>query len=90
MRCARLGARVKPQHAGGDTQVGVRRNDVDVIRLDVQVVRDFVNRERRRASEQLRERAVMLRIEMLHEDEAHARVEGQAPEQCRECLEPAG
>jgi len=74
MSCARLWSRVQRQHARRDAQVRVGRNAVDVIRLDTQVVRDFVNRERGLPSEQLRKRAVMARIEMLHEHEAHARV----------------
>jgi hypothetical protein len=88
-RRARPGARAQDQDPPGDAQVPVRRDDVDVIRLDAQVVRDFADRERRRASEQLRERAVVLRIEMLHEHESHARVEREVLEQRRESLEPA-
>jgi len=90
MRRARLGTRGQGQHASGDAQVRVGRNDVDVIRLDMQIVGDLMDRERRRASEELRERAVMFRIEMLHQYEAHARIEPQMLEQCRECFEPAG
>jgi hypothetical protein len=39
---------------------------------------------------QLRKRAVVHRIEMLHEYETHTGVERQVLEQCRECLEPTG
>jgi hypothetical protein len=61
-----------------------------VIRLDVQIVGDFVHWERRGPSQQLRERAVVLRVEMLHEYEAHTRVEWQMLQERRERLEPAG
>jgi hypothetical protein len=80
MRRSCLGARPEGQHARGDAQTLVRRNDVDVIRLDAQVVGHLVDRERRRASEQLRERAVMRRIEMLHEYDTHARIDRQVLE----------
>ena len=46
--------------------------------------------KRRGARENLRERAFVLRIEMLHQHEPHARVERQVLEQLRECFEPAG
>ena len=90
MRCARLGARSQGQRTRGDAQVCVRRNDIYVIRLDAQIVRHLVDRQGRRASEQPWERAVVHRIEVLHEYETHACVERQVLEQCRERLEPAG
>jgi len=46
-----------------------------VIRLDAQIVGQLVDWKRRRAAEQLRERAIVRRIEMLHEHETHAGVE---------------
>ena len=67
----------------------LRRNHVDVIRLDPQLVRDFLHRHRRGPAQELRERALMLRIEMLHEHEAHARIDRQVLEQRRERLESA-
>ena len=81
MRRARLRARLKLQHALRDAQVRVGRNDIDVIGLDPQIVRDLAHRQRRGARQKLRERAFMLRIEMLHQHEPHARIERQMLEQ---------
>ena len=89
MRRARLRPRPQSQDAFGDAQVGVGRNHVDVIRLDAQIVRDLVHRERRRASEELRECTLMFRIEMLHEHEAHAGIYRQMLQYLRECVQSA-
>jgi len=49
-----------------------------------------VHGHRRPAGEQLTQQAEVLRIEMLHEHERHAGVDGQGLEEAREGLEPAG
>ena len=90
----RCGVRVsgrgsKLQNAPRDAQVRVGRNDIDVIGLDPLIVRDLAHRQRRGACQELRERAFVLRIEMLHQHEPHARIERQMREQLRERLEPA-
>jgi hypothetical protein len=77
MRRARLRARSKGQDSPDDAEVRVAGNHIDVIRLDPLVVRGFLNRQRRGSREQVRERAVVLRIEMLHEHEGDARIEWQ-------------
>ena len=81
MRRARLRARLEFQNALRDAQVRVGRNDINVIGLDPQIVRDLAHRQRGGPRQNLRERAFMLRIEMLHQHEPHARVERQMLEQ---------
>jgi hypothetical protein len=54
------------------------------------MVRHLVHRHRRRPRQDLGERAVMLRVEMLDEHETHARVHRQPLQQPGERLEPAG
>jgi hypothetical protein len=90
MRCPRPGPGGQLQHTRGDAQIPIGWNDVDVIRLDAQIVRHLVDWEGRGATEQLREGALVHGIEMLYEHETHARIEGEVLEQYRERLEPAG
>jgi hypothetical protein len=89
-RRAFLRAGAERQAARRDAQVRVGGNDVHVIWLDRQVVRDLVKRQRRRSLEDRRKRAFVMWIEMLHQHESHARIPGQALEQLGECFEPAG
>jgi len=74
------------QHALRDGQVRVRRDDVDMIRLDSQVVGDLANRYRSGPRQKLGQRAGVIRVEMLHQHETHARVRRQMFEQLRERL----
>ena len=85
-----LRARQKFQPALRNAQIRVGRNDIDMIGLDPQIVRHFAHRHRRRARQKLRERAVMLRIEMLHQHEAQTRIEREVFQQPRERLQSAG
>ena len=54
-----------------------------------QVVRDLVHRQGSGPGQKLRERAVVSRIEMLHQHKAHSRVGRQILEQVRERLQTA-
>jgi hypothetical protein len=89
-RRAGLLARLKFQNALCHAQVGVGRNDIDVIGLHRQIVRDLAHRHRRGPRQNLREGAFMLRVEMLHQHKPQARVEWQMLEQLPERLQPAG
>lgn len=90
MRRAAPRAQLKYQGACGDGEVRVRCNDVDVIRLDRLIVRDLLYRERCGARENLRQSALVLGIEVLHQDEPHPGVERQSLEQLRERLKTTG
>ena len=90
MRRSRPFARLKLQHALLDRQIPVPRNDIHVICLHRQVVRNLAHRKRRGARQNLCQRAFMLRIEMLHQHEPHTRVERQMLEQLRVRLQPTG
>ena len=90
MRAARPHTRLELQHALHDAQIRVARNDVDMISLERLIVRDFAYRQRRGARKDLRERALMVRIEMLHQHERHAGAPRQSREQLGEGLQPSG
>ena len=62
-----VGACAQMERPADDDHLRVRRNHVDVIRLDVQAVRGLHDRHRRLARQQRDERALMLRREVLHE-----------------------
>ena len=89
MRRARLRARLEFQNAPRDAQVGIGRNDINAIRLHSLIVRYLADRHLRYPCQELRERAFMLRIEMLHQHERHARIERQMREQLRVRYQPA-
>ena len=82
-------ARLKFQRAPHDTQVGVGWDDVDMIRLDPQIVGDLGNPHRSGPRQKLWEGACMLRIEMLYQHEAHSRIERQMFQKLRECVQPS-
>ena len=83
-------ARQQRERAVEDAGVGVGRDDVDVIALDGHAVADLDHRHRRRAAQCLRQKAVVLRVEVLNEHEGHTRIDRQAGEQLAECFEAAG
>ena len=85
-----LRARAKREYARRDAQDSIRRDDVHVVRLDPQVVRDLLEGQGCRALEDRREGAFVLRIEVLHKHETHAGIRGQLFEQLGERFEPAG
>ena len=89
-RRARLLARLQLQHARANAQLGVGRYDVDVIRLDAQIVRDLAHRHDRGAREQLGQRTFVQRVKVLHQDEGHAGVHRQMREQLGESLQATG
>lgn len=90
LRAAGLLARMKFQPSLLDGQVRIGRNDVHVVGLHPQIVRDLSHRHRRGPRQQLHERAVMLRIEMLHQHERQPRVGLHLFQQPRERLQSAG
>ena len=89
-RCGRvaLRARLEFQHPRRDRQVGVGRNHIDAIGRDPQIICHLVHRHRRGPREQMRQRAFVLRIEMLHEDKSHPRIRRQMFEQLGEASSP--
>ena len=74
---------LKFQHAPSDGQVPVGRNDIDMVRLYPQVMGDIGNRHRRNSRENLGQRTLMIRIQMLHQDKTHAGIRRQMFEQLR-------
>src|SRR5215813_3608891 len=90
MQPARPLTRLNLENAPADGQVRVARDDIDVIRLDRLVVPDFADRQGRGARENLCQLAFMIRIQVLHEHEAHPRVQPQRFEQLCEGLQATG
>ena len=90
MRHMNLLARFEFQNAPHDAQARGARNDVDAIGLDRLIVDDLGHGERSGARKNLRQRAFMLRVEVLHEHEAHAGVGRESFEQLRERFQSAG
>ena len=90
MQSLRPRALCEPQHALPDGEVLVARNNIDMIRLDRLVVCNLMHRQRRGARKDLGQRALMDRIEMLHQHEPHACVLRKMREQLCECLQPSG
>jgi hypothetical protein len=67
-----------------DAERRVWRNDVNVIRRHAQIVGHFQHRHLRRPRQNLRQRTVVLRIEMLHQHETQSCVYRQPFQQTRE------
>ncbi len=78
------------QHAAEDCQVGVRRDHVDVIRLDPHVVARLADRHARALREQAGEDAVVRRVQMLDQHVSHAEVRREMVEELVEGFEAAG
>ena len=74
----------------GEGDIGVRRNHVDVVRLDAHAVLDLNDLHRGRLGERLAEEARVSRIEMLDEDERHSGVRRKRLEELRKRFESAG
>src|SRR6185437_10908788 len=74
----------------GDEKIRVAGNDIDVIRLHLLIVRDLMHRHGCGSCQQLRQRAFVLRVQMLHEHEAQTRVQREGLEQVPEGLQPSG
>ena len=81
--------RLDKQDSVDDAEVLVARDDVDVIGLYLLVVRDFANRKRSGSSQDLRQSAFMLRIQVLDQHVGHSRVGRQGGEQMTERIEAA-
>ena len=82
--------RLKLQDAIRHAQVGIGRNDIDVVRLDRLIIRHFAHWKRSGPRQDIRQRAVARWIEMLHQHESHAGICRQMLKQLRERLQPAG
>ncbi len=88
-----LGGIVRPRHEMQaivrDGHPYVRRNDIDRIRLDPHALGGLPYRERGHRGEEGRERALVVRCQMLHVDEGDVGGVGQRGEQRRKGFEPA-
>ena len=73
-----------------DGQVGIGRNDIDVVGLGELLARDLAHRESGGPRQDVGQRAFPRRVEMLHQNEGHAGVGRQVLKQLREGLEAAG
>ena len=69
---ARLGRFLQLQRAILKNHVVVRRDDVDAVRLDNHPVLDLVNRHPCIAPDQVGEDALVVRVQVLHQDKGHA------------------
>src|SRR5579863_6977946 len=82
VRLARfVDARKERQDAVQDPDVGVGRNDIDVIGLDALAILGLAHRHCRRFGQRLGEQAWVRGIEVLNEHEGHSRVARQLGEQ---------
>ena len=90
MRPAWIGAaRQERERAVENGHVRVGRDDVDMIALDQYAVADLSDRHRGGAAQRLRQQAVVLRIEMLDENERHAGIGRQTGQELREGFQPS-
>ena len=64
------------------------RNDINVIRCDPQVVGDFTHRHRSDPRQNLRQRALVVGVKMLHQHKSHARLRRQMLQQLGERVQP--
>ncbi len=67
-----------------------RRNDIDVVDRDLLAALDLPNRHRGVAFDQLRHQRFMVGIEMLDDDECHARRTAKAAHHLAQSFQPAG
>jgi hypothetical protein len=80
-------ARPDPQPPCVDRHISSGRNDVNVVRFHQRVVAHLDHRQRCRATENLRERAGMLRSQVLDDDERHAGVDRYRTQQLRQSFD---
>ena len=78
------------QNAVQKGHVAVRRNHIDGVRLNRHAVFHFMNRHFGVASDQFGQDALVFGIEMLDEDEGHARVRGRMGEELLEGFQSSG
>ena len=74
----------------GNAQIASRRNHVNMIGLGASLAFHFRDRHFAGLGKQLRQMALVTRIEVLNQHECHAGIVRQMAEQFRECLQPAG
>ena len=74
----------------GNAQIASRRNHVNMIGLDASLAFHFRDRHFACLGKQLRQMALVIRIEVLNQHECHAGIVRQMAEQLRECLQSAG
>ncbi len=82
--------RLENQRAVANQHQAVRRDNVNVVRFDSSIVLDLKHGEGRSAGQQPRQSAFVVGIEMLDQDECHARGAGQMAHQVGECFEASG
>ena len=87
---ARAGAGPDFQNAPGDAQMSVMRDNINVVGFDAEIMGGLADGHGGGPRQDLRERAVVGGVEMLHEDEAEAGVGLEALQQLREGLKTAG
>jgi hypothetical protein len=78
------------EDAALDRQFLVWRDDVDLVGLHLDRVRDFRDRHLGAAAEQRTQMALVGWVQMCRYDECEAAVRGHCPEQLLQRLEPAG
>ena len=78
------------QHAVGDGQRGIRRNHIDMPRLDAHAVRCLQHRHAGAAADQLRQQAVVVRRQVLHQHEGQFAVRRHVREKRLECFQASG
>ena len=78
------------QHAIGDGQRGIRRNHIDMPRLDSHAVRCLQHRHGGAAADQLRQQAVVVWRQVLHQHESQLAVRRHVREKRLECFQASG
>ena len=74
----------------GNAQIASRRNHVNMVGLDASLAFHFGDGHFACLGKQLRQMALVTRIEVLNQHECHAGIVRQMAEQLRECLQSAG
>jgi hypothetical protein len=85
-----VGTWLEVQPRARDPHLHVRRDHVDAVRLHLQVVGHLDHRHRRVRRQQGRQGAVVLRRQVLHEDDGKAGIRGHPLQQLDERFEAAG
>ncbi len=80
----------QPQGAGLDREIRPRRNDIEMLALDLHAVRRLADFHRRMAGQQLDQHAFMGRIEVLDQNEGEAGAGGQRVQKHPARVEPPG
>ena len=85
-----VGPRRHRQHAVGDRDAGVRLDDVDVVGLDLGAVRGVDHGHRGVRLQQLGQPALVVRVEMLDDDQGEAGPRRQRRQQLGQGAQSAG